>query len=651
MKKILIANRGEIAARVMRTAHAMGYATVAVYSDADALAPHVALADEAVYIGPPAATESYLVIEKIIEACTRTGADAVHPGYGFLSERAEFAAALHYAGITFIGPPAAAIEAMGSKSAAKALMSAAGVPCVPGYHGDEQDDAFLAEQAERVGFPLMIKATAGGGGRGMRLVERMSDFAAALSSARSEAASAFGDDRVLLERAIIDPRHIEIQVFADTLGGAVHLGERDCSVQRRHQKVIEEAPSPVVSEELRARMGAAAVAAARAVGYVGAGTVEFLLGEDGEFYFLEMNTRLQVEHPVTEMITGQDLVAWQLDVAEGLPLPLSQDEISLSGHSIEVRLYAEDPANAFLPQTGELFGWSAPGGPAVRVDAGVETGSVISPYYDPMLAKIIATGSSRAHAVRILRRALEQCATLGATTNRAFLIDCLDHPVFANGDATTGFIPEFMPAWRRPDVHAEHVAVCAALMIFARDEARGGVAGGWSSTGALVSTLSLAIDDERHAVRATLAKGTRRANVVVGDADVVVELLSQDGVRARVRVDGVTRNVFATNDDSTWYLQIDDVEFSAVDTMREPVRARDGADGKVIAPMTGKILAVDVEVDGRVARGDRLFVLEAMKMEHNVVAPVDGVVRELFCSPGDQIDARSILVKIEPDTE
>ena len=439
-EKVLVANRGEIACRVLQSARSLGYRTVAVFSEADAGARHVQLADEAVCIGPATAAESYLNVPALLDACRRSGADAVHPGYGFLSENADFAAACAEAGVTFIGPPAEAIRLMGSKRLSKIAMQEAGVPCVPGYQGEDQSDDTLIKEAEAVGLPLMIKASAGGGGRGMRVVTEPQQIAAQLKSARQEAKSSFGNDELILERAVINPRHVEIQVFGDHHGNVIHLGERDCSVQRRHQKVVEEAPSPVVDEDLRRRMGEAAVNAAKACDYVGAGTVEFLLGADGEFYFLEMNTRLQVEHPVTELVTGQDLVAWQLRVASGEPLPLTQEQVRLTGHAMEVRLYAEDPAQGYLPQTGPVLSWRPASGEGVRIDHGLVDGAEVGSHYDPMLAKIIAFGASRDEARRRLIRAVEDTVLMGLDDNRRFLAAILRHPEFAAGDATTAFI-------------------------------------------------------------------------------------------------------------------------------------------------------------------------------------------------------------------
>ncbi|MEO8123461.1 MAG: acetyl/propionyl/methylcrotonyl-CoA carboxylase subunit alpha, partial [Burkholderiales bacterium] len=440
-KKILIANRGEIACRVIKTARNMGVATVAVYSEADANARHVRMADEAVLIGPPAASESYLVGERILEVAKQTGAEAIHPGYGFLSENAEFAEACEKAGIVFIGPPASAIRAMGLKSASKALMEKAGVPLTPGYHGDNQDSSFLAKQAEAIGYPVLIKASAGGGGKGMRRVDAAADFEAALVSCKREARNSFGDDDVLVEKYILQPRHIEIQVFGDTHGNCVYLFERDCSVQRRHQKVLEEAPAPGMTPDRRAAMGQAAVDAAKAVGYVGAGTVEFIATQDGGFYFMEMNTRLQVEHPVTEMITGLDLVEWQLRVASGEPLPLRQEQLEINGHALEARIYAEDPDRGFLPSTGRLVHLSPPPETDhVRVDTGVEQGDEITPYYDPMIAKLIVWGADRRQALARMRQALAQYRIVGVSNNVDFLARLVAVPSFANAQLDTSLI-------------------------------------------------------------------------------------------------------------------------------------------------------------------------------------------------------------------
>jgi geranyl-CoA carboxylase alpha subunit len=443
--KVLVANRGEIACRIMKTAKQMGIATVAVYSDTDENAPHRKMADEAIAIGPSPAPESYLVIDKIIKAAKSSGAEAIHPGYGFLSENATFAEACRQAGIVFIGPAAEAITLMGNKAEAKRYMIKAGVPCIPGYEGEDQSDTAFEAEAEKIGFPLMVKAAAGGGGRGMRLVSKPERLIKALTAARSEAERSFGSAELILEKAILEPRHIEIQVFADGQGNVIHMGERDCSIQRRHQKVIEEAPSPAVSEDLRARMGATAVQATKAIDYCGAGTFEFLLSQDGDYYFLEMNTRLQVEHPVTECITGLDLVEWQLRVAAGEPLPLSQEQISFSGHAIEARLYSEDPYKGFLPKTGILSNWREAEGNGIRTDHGLESGYEVSPYYDAMIAKVIGYGGCREAAQENLHMALKNTVDDGLTTNRRFLMSCLSHEAFKDGKATTAFIETYFP--------------------------------------------------------------------------------------------------------------------------------------------------------------------------------------------------------------
>ncbi len=514
-RTILVANRGEIACRVMRTASDMGYRTAAVYSEADADALHVRCADVAACIGPAEPRASYLNCAAIVAAAKQMGADAVHPGYGFLSENADFALACAEAGLTFIGPPPAAIAAMGNKAAAKRRMLEAGVPCVPGYQGADQSEATLTHEAERIGFPVMVKAAAGGGGRGMRLVAAKRDLAAALAGARAEAENAFGSGELLLEQAVVDGRHVEIQVLADTHGNVIHLGERDCSVQRRHQKVLEEAPSPAVGPELRASMGAAAVAVAKAIGYTNAGTVEFLLGSDGAFYFLEMNTRLQVEHAVTEMVTGLDLVALQIRIAAGEPLPISQGDSSIAGHAIEARLYAEAPHRGFLPQPGQLAVWRPPGGHGLRVDHGLNPSQAISSYYDPMLAKIIAVGASREEARRRLVQALEQTVALGTGTNRAFLIDALSHPEFVAGRATTQFVPKHFAKVPAPSADAAALGVAAALWFEASARQHGhDPARAWSSSGALAWPLRLQADG-RAVVCSVAVLGPRRYRVEI----------------------------------------------------------------------------------------------------------------------------------------
>jgi len=629
--KVLVANRGEIACRVLKSARARGYKTVAVASEADAAALHVDLADEAVIIGPAPVGQSYLDPARIIEAARRTGADAIHPGYGFLSEKADFARACKDAGLVFIGPTPEAIFAMGDKAESKRRMIAAGVPCVPGYEGQAQDDATLIAEASKVGFPIMVKASAGGGGRGMRLVEDAKGLPGAITSARSEAKTAFGDDTLLLERAIVEPRHVEIQVFGDEHGNVIHLGERDCSVQRRHQKVVEEAPSPAVDADLRARMGAAAVKAAKAIDYVGAGTVEFLLGADGAFYFLEMNTRLQVEHPVTEMITGLDLVGLQLDVAAGRPLPLTQDDVTLTGHAIEVRLYAEDPAAGFLPQTGEVRVWKPASGEGVRIDHGLKSGSVVSPFYDPMLAKVIAWGPDREAARRRLIGALQETHALGVVTNQAFLVDVLKTDEFAKGAATTGFIGRHYPEnWKAPAPTREEIALAAALFC------EGG-GGGWRSNLWHAHPLTLRCGEDKFTVIARRDKGDWLV-----DEETRVTL--SNGAWSS---GGVTRPYRAARTGVTLQLASGGVPRTYIDeTYAEPESADEKGDAVLRAPMNGAVAAVHVSVGDKVKRGDVLLVLEAMKMEHQIMARIDGVVEQLPVAKGAQVATRDVLAVI-----
>jgi len=656
--RILIANRGEIAVRVARTARAMGYASVAVYSDADADALHVITADEAVRIGPPPAPQSYLDMAAIIAAAKASGADALHPGYGFLSENADFAQACGDAGLVFIGPPPSAIRAMGNKAAAKRLMIEAGVPCVPGYQGEDQGDKRLTEEARRIGFPVMVKAAAGGGGRGMRLVSKAEDLAAALSSARSEAKNAFGSGELILEKVITDGRHVEIQVFADAHGNVVHLGERDCSVQRRHQKVIEEAPSPAVSPELRTRMGADAVAAARAIGYRGAGTVEFMLDASGHFYFLEMNTRLQVEHPVTEMITGLDLVDWQLRVAAGERLPWTQDEIDeqFSGHAIEVRLYAEAPHRNFLPQTGKILAWQPPEGTGIRVDAGIRPGQVVTPYYDPMLAKVIAHGETREDARKRLVAALRGLTLLGLETNRAFLIAMLQHPEFSSGTATTAFIARnFAPGsagLAKPAASTETVAIAAAAMFEFDHRAQTGMLAGWRSTGPAPAPLRLEIAGKRVEAAVTPHGGGRYV-VGVGSETVDLYLCAADdggagrSVRLTARVGSATRTVRCLLDRDTLHLDIAGATLTARDvTFAQAERAEKDGAGRLVAPMNGRIVSVQAKAGDKVAKGQRLVVLEAMKMQHEITAGRAGTIASVAVKDGDQVATQQVLVTL-----
>ncbi|MFC7332910.1 acetyl/propionyl/methylcrotonyl-CoA carboxylase subunit alpha [Rhodocista pekingensis] len=636
--RLLIANRGEIACRVIATARRLGYETVAVHSAADADARHVRLADLAVEIGPAPVGQSYLSIPRLIDAARRTGADAVHPGYGFLSENADFAQACRDAGLVFVGPSPEAIRAMGSKRLAKERVAAAGVPVLPGYSGAAQDEETLLREAERVGLPLMVKASAGGGGRGLRLVTDAADLPGQIARARAEAQSSFGDGELILERALIEPRHVEIQVFGDRFGTLVHLGERDCSVQRRHQKVVEEAPSPAVTPEIRAAMGEAAVKAARAVDYVGAGTVEFLLDRDGGFYFMEMNTRLQVEHPVTEMVTGFDLVEWQLRVAAGEPLPTTQDRIGLNGHAIEVRLYAEDPYHGFLPQTGTVRSWRPPADEGVRVDHGIAVGGEVTSFYDPMLAKLIAHGRDREEARRRLLRALDRTVLHGVTTNRSFLRQILAHPDFAEGRATTGMLAGMALAPPQP---APAARALAAVMLADADGPEP-----WHSHGGAVFRLRLAWPGGEELVE--IVPGGDGMSVSLGDSVHAVRVLGMaDGV-ASVVLDGIRRAIPATRDGQCLLLDLDGATFAFEEAPLTKTAGRGaGAGGdRVTAPMPGTVVEVAVEPGQAVAKGQKLLVLEAMKMQLELKAPADGTVEEVRARPGEQVAARSLLVKL-----
>ncbi len=649
-RKILVANRGEIAMRIMRTARALGYRTVAVFSEADRGLPHMASADQAVPIGPAPASESYFAIDKIIAAARRSGADAVHPGYGFLSENADFAEACAAADLTLIGPPASAIRLMGNKAAAKRRMIAAGVPCVPGYEGADQSDATLMREAAALGFPVMVKAAAGGGGKGMRLVAAGERLPAALAAARSEAQKAFGSGELILEKAIPEPRHVEFQVFADRQGNAIHLFERDCSIQRRHQKVIEEAPCPAMTPALRRKMGEAAVAATKAIGYVGAGTIEFLLAPDGHFYFLEMNTRLQVEHPVTEAITGLDLVEWQLRVAAGEPLPLAQDAVPLSGHAIEARLYAEDAYGDFLPQAGRVLAWEPPRAEGVRVDHGIAAGVAISPWYDPMIAKIIAHGATREEARRRLIAALEDTLVLGIETNRAFLVDCLAHTAFAAGETSTAFIDRNfpVPARVRPRPDARMVALAAVLFEERSAPAASNALSHWRSSGPAASPLLLRHGGGKSVVDVT-HDGARGYRVSGAGSTQAVEIVAMEAHRVRFLADGLVENASFAWEADALHLALGQV----VATFENVLLAnRAGADGdaarSALAPMTGTIAAVRVKPGDPVKKGQCLVILEAMKMEHEIIAPRDGTVSAVLVSAGDQVATRKLLVELAP---
>lgn len=667
---LLIANRGEIACRVAATARRMGLRTVAVYSDADAHSRHVAACDLAVHIGGAEPRASYLRADAIIAAAKQTGAQAIHPGYGFLSENEAFARACAEAGIAFVGPPASAIAAMGSKSAAKALMEKAGVPLVPGYHGDNQDPDFLRGQADAIGYPVLIKASAGGGGKGMRIVQSSADFNEALASCKREAVSSFGDDRVLVERYLQKPRHIEIQVFADSYGNYVHLFERDCSVQRRHQKVIEEAPAPGMSEERRRAMGEAAIAAARAVGYVGAGTVEFIAEPDGRFYFMEMNTRLQVEHPVTEMITGQDLVEWQLRVAAGEQLPASQHALALSGHAIEARIYAENPEKGFLPSIGTLDMLEFPAHAEfsladVRVDGGVRTGDTITPHYDPMIAKLVVRGRDRNEARARMIQALGDIRLSGLQTNVAFLRRLMADPAFAEADLDTGLIERRHDAlFPQTGVVADATLALAAAALLQSEGYAGtraghrstpadpwSVANGWRVAGLhgrvfnFLDTDGVQQDVEvrRDGSEWTFVRdGQSQALEWTGESpqagrECVRIRLGGEDHSGELLLKGETITVYRNGESHT--LRLHDAVAHAQDEGAEP-------GGNLTAPMPGKIISVSVAAGDTVKSGDTLLVMEAMKMEHTIFSPRDGVVKEVFYQPGDQVTDGAQLIDI-----
>jgi 3-methylcrotonyl-CoA carboxylase alpha subunit len=667
--KILIANRGEIACRVAKTARRLGIGVVAVYSEADAKARHVSVADEAYCIGPAPAKESYLRGEKIIEVAKKAGAQAIHPGYGFLSENEDFAAACEKAGLVFIGPPASAIRAMGSKSAAKQLMEKAGVPLVPGYHGDNQDPAFLQGEAGKIGFPVLIKASAGGGGKGMRVVEKSADFMAALASCQREAKASFGDDRVLVEKYLDRPRHIEIQVFADSKGACLYLFERDCSVQRRHQKVLEEAPAPGMLEGRREAMGDAAVAAAKAVGYVGAGTVEFIANQDGTFYFMEMNTRLQVEHPVTEMITGLDLVQLQLQVAAGEPLPLGQAQLRINGHALEARVYAENPAKNFLPSTGTLRHLRSPEavefevgtGPApIRVDSGVREGDMISPYYDPMIAKLITWGETREVALARMGAALGQFEVVGVATNIGFLGRIVKGRAFATGDLDTGLIErnrgELFPA---AGATSDEILAFATFAELAHGEASAQrraqasndphspwhLVDGWRMNEASHHSFVFTEGDQQSAV--TVANTVSGCRMRTPSGEYALSGVSGADGSLNLLLDARSLHGRAIRIDNEWNI------FVSGERHRLALRAdlheleSDSQSGSLAAPMPGKVIAVLVQKGAKVAKGTPLVILEAMKMEHTITAPRAGIVGEIRFAAGEQVDEGVDLLILE----
>ena len=667
--KILIANRGEIACRVIKTARRLGIKTVAVYSDADRLARHVAMADEAVHIGGSPARESYLVADRIIAAARQTGAEAIHPGYGFLSENAGFAEACAKAGLVFIGPPPAAIRAMGSKSEAKKIMERAKVPLVPGYHGDDQSPELLAKEAARIGFPVLIKASAGGGGKGMRVVESAGKFADALAGAKREAKASFADDHVLIEKYLTRPRHIEIQVFADSHGNCLYLFERDCSIQRRHQKVIEEAPAPGMDPARRRAMGEAAVAAAKAIGYQGAGTVEFIADQDGTFFFMEMNTRLQVEHPVTEAITGQDLVEWQFVVAAGGKMPLAQDQLGIDGHAVEVRLYAEDPARNFLPSTGTLVHLRLPEeGPHVRVDTGVRQGDTVTPFYDPMIAKVIVHDRDRVSAMRRMAVLMGETEVVGVTTNAALLKALCSHPAFVGGEIDTGFIErhrdELFAKPAAADDRAFAIATLARLVEW--QEAGEAAARGsgdpfspWNGRDAFRlldeghdevrwqdgerEVVVIARRPRSGGVRLDLPGGPLDADVRRADDGRLAIQLGDDTFRATVvrrqTADGVDYTLFADGTSRRLRL-IDPLDVTQYETAG-------AAEDAVRAPLPGKIIDLKVKVGDKVSKGQPLLVLEAMKMEHTLTAPADGTVKSVRYAVGEQVAEGAELVEFE----
>ena len=667
-KKILIANRGEIACRVAATAKRMGVKTVAVYSDADARAKHVAVCDEAVHIGGSAPKDSYLRWERIIEAAKATGAQAIHPGYGFLSENEEFAQACANAGLVFIGPPPSAIKDMGLKAESKQLMEKAGVPLVPGYHGANQDAALLQAEADRIGYPVLIKASAGGGGKGMRAVDKAEDFAAALASCKREAINSFGDDAVLIEKYVQRPRHIEIQVFGDTHGNYVYLFERDCSVQRRHQKVLEEAPAPGMTPEMRAQMGLAAVAAARAVHYVGAGTVEFIVEQPGgydapeqmKFYFMEMNTRLQVEHPVTEAITGLDLVEWQLRVASGEPLPLKQEDLRIQGHAIEARICAENPDNNFLPATGALNVYALPEcvtfeRGAVRVDSGVRQGDAISPFYDSMVAKLIVHGDTRAQALARLDEALAQTHIVGLATNVQFLRRVARTEAFASAKLDTALIPrEQAVLFHQEPVGLPLAAAAAVAQTLLRERASEGVdpfsrRDGFHTHGVVQRRFEFEFGGEHAKALLTYERGgSLHLAVGEGDAAVAGPLVFSavgQGIELQFADQRTRAAVYAQGEVDHVFTPLGATQITAIDLLAHAGEAA-AEGGRLTAPMPGKVVSFAVKAGDAVTKGQPLAVMEAMKMEHTIAAPADGVVQELLYAPGDQVTEGAELLKL-----
>ena len=655
---ILIANRGEIACRIIRTCCSLGIRTIAVYSDADAQARHVQMADEAVHIGAALASESYLVIENMIAAAQQVEAEAIHPGFGFLAENADFAQACADAGLIFIGPSPDAIAAMGNKRAAKALVEAVGVPTIPGYSGQNQTDEQLIEEAAHIGFPLMVKAAAGGGGKGMRIVAHAGDLESALSSARREAAQAFGSDELILERAIMQPRHVEIQVVGDTHGNIIHLGERECSIQRRHQKVIEETPSPALTPELRQKMGETAVSAAKAVNYTNAGTVEFLLDENGNFYFLEMNTRLQVEHPVTEMVTGIDLVAWQIAIAEGKPLPLSQEQVTMSGHAIEARIYAENPANNFLPVTGDVLLWQEPEGEGIRVESGLLAQDQVSIHYDPMLAKIVAWGENRETAVRRLLHALQTTTLFGLVTNIPFLQDILRQPAFQSGDLSTDFINQHLSNWQPSAGDVDVALIAASLAQFHQHPQLETNSGYWRNNANAplryryaVSREPLTVNRETIEVQLTLSRSQPNnfKATIQNDASFTIHnsqfIIHNSKLVFTLNNHRQTLPLLLTETRAWVQTRTGIVALEILPLLPEPQQSAASA-GSLRAPMPGSVLAVLVEVGEQVNEGQPLMKLEAMKMEHTIRTAAAGTIEAIYFQAGDTVEADTLLLQI-----
>lgn len=657
IRKILVANRGEIACRVMRTCRSLGIATVAVFSDADASARHVREADEAIRIGESAATASYLAIRALVAAAQRAGADAVHPGYGFLAENADFADACEAADLTFIGPSPEVIRRMGSKREAKRLAVSLGVPIVPGYEGDDTSDARLVAAAREIGYPVMVKASAGGGGKGMRVLTRAADLAGALAAARREALSAFGDETLLLEKALVEPRHIEIQIFGDVHGSVIALGERECSIQRRHQKVIEETPSTTLTVETRARMSEAAVAIGRSLGYTGAGTVEFIMGREGAFYFLEVNTRLQVEHPVTELVTGLDLVRWQILVAEGHPLPLTQEQITFTGHAVEARIYAEDPASGFLPQAGEVVLWRPPEGDGVRVDAGVATGDSISPYYDPIVAKVCAHGATRDEALRRLDAALQRTVLFGVRSNLDYVRQVLLHPDHRAGRISTAFLEQRAADLLAPatDLETDDLssAQLAALAVSMQRLGDTSAPATWrnnrsrplleqykQATGISSSEIVVQLIPERAAAfSVTFGKESETYSV---------QVLARSGPEMTLDIAGhVLRVVAVEAQPDIWWARVAGETFCLTRHSPLPLPGVSQASSdSLAAPMPGQVISVLVAEGQTVAAGDPLMILEAMKMEHTIRAPHSGIVSAIHYRPGDQVRAAAVVLDV-----